>query len=84
MTFRVAILTVSDTTFNKGPEYDLSGPLLAKNVEQHKDYTLADTAVVPDDLEAIQSKVAEWVARKGESKVDWVITTGGEFDVVVL
>ncbi|KAJ9123963.1 hypothetical protein QFC22_000754 [Naganishia vaughanmartiniae] len=77
MPFRVAILTVSDTTYNKGAEYDLSGPLLAKNVEQQEDYELADTAVVPDDLEAIQSKVAEWVARKGGDKVDWIITTGG-------
>ncbi|KAJ9093795.1 hypothetical protein QFC19_008172 [Naganishia cerealis] len=77
MPFRVAVLTISDTTFHKGPEYDLSGPLLTKNVEQHPDYELADTAVVPDDLEAIQSKVADWVARRGECKVDWIITTGG-------
>jgi molybdopterin biosynthesis enzyme MoaB len=77
MVFRVAILTVSDTAFNKGAEYDLSGPLLVQKVEQHPDYALADSAIVPDEIHAIQVKVKEWVGRKGEEKVDWVITSGG-------
>lgn len=77
MVFRVAILTVSDTAFTKGPEYDLSGPLLVQKVEQHPDYALADSAIVPDEIDAIQAKVKEWVGRKGEEKVDWVITSGG-------
>jgi gephyrin len=77
MVFRVAILTVSDTAFNKGAEYDLSGPLLVQKVEQHPDYALADSAIVPDEIDAIQEKVKEWVGRKGDEKVDWVITSGG-------
>lgn len=77
MVFRVAILTVSDTAFNKGAEYDLSGPLLVQNVEQNADYALADSAIVPDEVDAIQAKVKDWASRKGIDKVDWVITSGG-------
>lgn len=78
MPFRVAILTVSDTAYSKGPEYDLSGPLLRQRVEQNPDYALADTAIVPDDIVAIQTQVREWVERKGSGKVDWIISTGGK------
>lgn len=78
MPFRVAILTVSDTTYNKGSEYDLSGPLLKQKVEQNHEYALADSAIVPDDIDSIRAKVKEWVGQKGKDKVDWVITTGGE------
>lgn len=78
MPFSVAILIVSDTAYTKGPEYDLSGPALRLNVEQNHAYALADTAIVPDDIALIRGKVGEWVGRRGEDKVDWVITTGGE------
>jgi molybdopterin biosynthesis enzyme MoaB len=78
MPFSVAILTVSDTAYTKGPEYDLSGPALRLNVEQNHAYALADTAIVPDDIALIREKVGEWVGRRGKDKVDWVITTGGE------
>jgi gephyrin len=77
MPFRVAILTVSDTAYKKGPEYDLSGPLLRQKVDQNPEYAFADSAIVPDDIALIREKVKEWVDRKGQDKVDWVITTGG-------
>lgn len=81
MVFRVAVLTVSDTAFSKGPEYDLSGPLLRQKVEQNPGYALADSAIVPDEIDAIQAKVRDWVERKGANKVDWVVTSGGMFSL---
>ena len=66
----ICVLTVSDTrTF----EDDKSGNILAERIEKagHK---LADRAIVPDDVDAIRGRMAEWLERED---VDVIISTGG-------
>jgi molybdenum cofactor biosynthesis protein B len=67
---RVAVLTVSDT---RNQESDTSGRLLAERVIA-AGHELADRAIVPDDIEAIRSRVKAWT-RSGA--VDAIVTTGG-------
>jgi molybdopterin adenylyltransferase len=66
----IAVLTVSDT---RTPADDRSGDVLVERLTAagHK---LADRAIVPDDRDAIRTKVKAWIADAG---VDVVITTGG-------
>jgi molybdenum cofactor biosynthesis protein B len=66
----IAILTVSDTRTAKE---DRSGDYLQAEIAAagHK---LADRALLKDDVAAIRTKVAGWIADPG---VDVVITTGG-------
>jgi len=71
---KVGILTVSDrASTNQYETGDLSGPAVAKAVENvTKDFEPA-FAIVPDDLEAIQSKLSAWC----KAGVDMILTTGG-------
>jgi molybdenum cofactor biosynthesis protein B len=67
---RIAVLTVSDT---RNEASDSSGRLLAERLTD-AGHELADRGIVPDEVEAIRSRVAAWVA---DGRVDVIITTGG-------
>ena len=83
----VGILTVSDRASTGDYQTgDLSGPAVATSVETtlktmankgdtKVDYKLVQTAIVPDDIQAIQDKLKEWTS--GEAALDLVLTTGG-------
>ncbi|MEO1067330.1 MAG: molybdenum cofactor biosynthesis protein B [Pseudomonadota bacterium] len=66
----IAVLTVSDT---RTMEDDKSGDTLAARVET-SGHRLEARAIVRDDIDAIRSQVAEWVA---EPAIDAIVTTGG-------
>ena len=67
---KIAVLTVSDT---RGLADDRSGDTLVERLTK-AGHTLADRAIVTDDVEAIREKVRAWIASPA---VDVVITTGG-------
>ena len=67
---KIAVLTVSDT---RAQADDKSGATLAERIEK-AGHTLADRAIVTDDVEKIRTQVKKWIADDG---VDAVITTGG-------
>jgi molybdenum cofactor biosynthesis protein B len=67
---RIAVLTVSDT---RALADDKSGATLASRIEA-AGHTLADRAIVPDDVEAIRARIKGWIA---DPAIDVVITTGG-------
>lgn len=67
---RIAVLTVSDT---RGLAQDRSGDTLVARIEA-AGHTLADRAIVRDDVEEIRAVVRRWIA---DPSVDVVITTGG-------
>jgi molybdenum cofactor biosynthesis protein B len=67
---RIAVLTVSDT---RTDETDKSGDLLAQRL-QDAGHELAARLIVPDDLDAIRSKVRTWV---DDADIDVIISTGG-------
>ena len=66
----IAVLTVSDT---RDVASDRSGDVLAGRIAE-AGHTLADRAIVTDDIDAIRGRVESWIASPG---VDVVITTGG-------
>ncbi|MEL6747541.1 MAG: molybdenum cofactor biosynthesis protein B [Pseudomonadota bacterium] len=66
----IAVLTMSDT---RALEEDKSGRLLAERIVG-AGHTLADRAIVPDDVEEIQTRVVGWC---NDPDVDVVLTTGG-------
>ena len=67
---KIAVLTVSDT---RGLAEDRSGDTLVERLTK-AGHTLADRAIVTDDVEKIRDKVRAWIA---DPKVDVVISTGG-------
>ncbi|MCP5082850.1 MAG: molybdenum cofactor biosynthesis protein B [Alphaproteobacteria bacterium] len=67
---KISVLTVSDT---RTLEEDRSGSTLVARLEE-AGHTLADRAIVTDDVAVIRDKVRSWVESDG---VDAVITTGG-------
>lgn len=67
---RIAVLTISDT---RSEETDTSGGLLVSRL-QAAGHALADKAIVPDEIEAIQARVRDWVDNE---EVDLIISTGG-------
>ncbi len=69
-TFRAAVLTVSDSCA-RGERNDLSGPAVAKALQQHH-FTVIETRIVADDHGGIQKAIVE-LARKARL----VVTTGG-------
>ncbi len=69
---RVAILTVSDSSAG-GTRADTSSPALAKQVADWG-WSVAETAVVPDDLRAIAAKLSEW---SDKAQYELILTTGG-------
>jgi molybdopterin adenylyltransferase len=82
VTFSLGILTVSDRA--SSGEYatgDLSGPAVKDAVSRavasyggSVKQTTTETAIVPDDMQAIQSKLKEWA---DTTKLDLILTTGG-------
>jgi molybdopterin adenylyltransferase len=70
----VAILTVSDRAFkNEYETGDLSGPAVAKAIEQATKSLEISFSIVPDETDAIQSKLKEWA----DQGIDLILTTGG-------
>jgi molybdenum cofactor synthesis domain-containing protein len=72
MNLRIGILTSSDRS-SRGERPDLSGPALAEVVKA-RGWTVAKTAVLPDDLARLIETLSDW-ADGGE--VDVILTTGG-------
>src|SRR3546814_10010708 len=66
----IAVLTISDT---RTPADDRSGDILAARIET-AGHTLADRAIVKDDVTAIVARLAAWI---DDPLIDCVITTGG-------
>jgi molybdopterin adenylyltransferase len=70
----VAILTVSDRAFkNEYETGDLSGPAVAEAIELATKSLEISFSIVPDDTDAIQSKLREWT----DQGIDLILTTGG-------
>jgi molybdopterin adenylyltransferase len=67
---KIAVLTVSDT---RKLADDKSGATLVERIEK-AGHTVADRAIVTDDIEGIRSQVKAWIA---DSTIDVIITTGG-------
>lgn len=72
MTLRFGILTISDRS-SQGEREDVSGPALAGEINM-QGWISSLHDIVPDEIEAIQDKLIEWVAG---GKVDVILTTGG-------
>lgn len=70
LTVRIAILTMSDT---RTLAEDKSGNVLAQMIEE-AGHTVADRAIVKDDVAAIRARVERWIK---DPQIDVVITTGG-------
>jgi molybdenum cofactor biosynthesis protein B len=66
----IAVLTVSDT---RTMADDRSGDTLAQRITE-AGHRLAAREIVPDERDAIQARIRQWVA---DPAVDAVITTGG-------
>jgi molybdopterin adenylyltransferase len=69
---RVAILTVSDSSFS-GSREDLSGPALQKRCAE-LGWSVAVRAVLPDNQSEISQKLAEWA---DQDTMAVILTTGG-------
>ena len=67
---RIAVLTVSDS---RTPETDKSGDALARMIGE-AGHTLADRAIVTDDADRIEARIAGWI---DGGETDVVIATGG-------
>jgi len=67
---KIAVLTVSDTRKRAD---DKSGDLLAERIRS-AGHTLAERAIVKDEVEAIRQHVQAWIV---DNFIDVVITTGG-------
>jgi len=67
---RIAVLTVSDT---RSLDDDKSGATLVDRIVA-TGHTVADRAIVPDEVDAIRARVKMWIA---DPAIDVVITTGG-------
>ena len=69
---RFAILTISDRS-SRGERPDLSGPAIAAEIQKHG-WQIAQTDIVPDDLQTIQSRLIVWA---DQDRADIILTTGG-------
>ena len=58
---------------------DRSGPTIKQILSDKQSLSVSgsDSAVVPDDVEAIQRVIRAWTGREGNDRIDWIITTGG-------
>lgn len=72
MALRIGILTVSDRS-SRGERPDLSGPALVEAVTA-QGWSVARSAIVPDDLEKLVSTLSSWCDR---DDLDVLLTTGG-------
>ena len=71
--FRVGVLTVSDRA-SRGEAEDVSGPALARLVEDVLGWEVVCTAVVPDDRDRIAETLRRWADEEG---LALILTTGG-------
>ncbi len=69
---RIAVLTVSDRS-SRGLREDLSGPAIQEMAVSFG-WQVASTAVVPDEIVAIQEVLVNWA---DTGKFDIIFTTGG-------
>ena len=69
---RIGILTVSDRS-SRDERPDLSGPALVEIVES-KEWDVAETLIVPDDLDVLRDTLTLWV---DSGDMDIILTTGG-------
>lgn len=69
---RVGVITASDKG-SRGERVDLSGPTLAKLV-QEIGAEVIDYVVLPDDQRLLEEKMRQWVDELG---LDLILTTGG-------
>ncbi len=67
---RIAVLTVSDTRDEKS---DTSGDVLTERIAD-AGHAVAMRAIVPDDVDAIRSRVRGWISNR---QCDVIVTTGG-------
>lgn len=72
MPLRVAILTVSDAG-SRGERTDTSGDHIAMWAKE-RGYTIAERALVPDEIGRITALLAEWA---DFGRADVILTTGG-------
>ena len=70
--FSVGIITVSDQGF-RGQRQDESGPVIRKTLSA-QDSRVVSYHIVPDEVDAISAKLAEWADGGG---IDVILTTGG-------
>lgn len=70
--YDVAVMTISDRSY-RGEREDASGPALVDALMK-AGYHLKDHAIVPDEFEAIKTKLLEWVDTRA---FPLIITTGG-------
>ena len=70
--FNLGILTISDKG-SQGKRYDESGKTI-KNSPLVLDNSVVKYEVIPDEVDIIANKLAEWA---DEGKVDVILTTGG-------
>jgi molybdenum cofactor synthesis domain-containing protein len=70
---QVGILTISDRGA-AGQYADTSGPVIAAFVTQQLGANVAQTAIIPDDVDAIKNTLIAWTDQLG---LDLIFTTGG-------
>ena len=70
--YRVAVLTVSDRC-SRGVYEDRSGPALVDMVKKELPAESVLTAIVPDEIEQIQTRLRLWA----DDGIDLILTTGG-------
>ncbi|MCL0058050.1 MogA/MoaB family molybdenum cofactor biosynthesis protein [Dehalococcoidales bacterium] len=70
--FNLGILTISDKGW-QGQRYDESGKAIRESLSQ-LDSHVVKYEVIPDEMEVIAGKLAEWA---DEGSVDVILTTGG-------
>ncbi len=69
---RFGILTISDRSW-RGERSDLSGPALA-NAITAQGWQVLETGILPDEVDVIAQKLAEWA---DSAYFDIILTTGG-------
>ena len=72
ITLRFGILTISDRS-SRGERPDMSGPVLVDAVTT-KGWQVVETGIIPDNVNTIRQKLAEWA---DSNRFDVVLTTGG-------
>lgn len=70
---RVALLTISDRVA-RGQAEDLSGPALARAVQEQPEGAVVLQATVPDERPLIEATLIDW---SDGGQVDLILTTGG-------
>jgi molybdenum cofactor synthesis domain-containing protein len=72
MDIQFGVITVSDRS-SRGERLDTSGPLLVETISS-RGWTVARTAIIPDELDEIKNTLSSWADSK---RLDVILTTGG-------